>query len=229
MATEPLKITAKIYDGRLNSSDGLIFLDSILYHAWFIIHDPEVLEGTKKSNNQRYIGLPLKQLPNNRWAASLGQYKQYEETVEYWVKRPDFGKSFADSYLIDDINKVNVKSGHLKAYRTPQVIRIVSDITFYSVGNPEKINAMLSKMKYIGKKTAAGWGAVAEWVVEPCEADYSLIKDGKLMRPVPVDEAEGLEFDRDQTTKRMCAIRPPYWKHKNMALCYVPIPGGGLI
>lgn len=223
--TVPLKITARLLDGRVNSSDGLLFLDSILYHAWFMIHEPGVLEGTVKRDDQKYIGLPLRQEPGNRYAASVGQYTLYEETVEYWVKRPDFGKAFADRYLEEGVRKVNVKSGHLKAYRTPQVIRVISDIKFYVMGNPERIHEMLGYMQFVGKKGSAGWGAVAEWVVEPCEADYSLIKDGKLMRPIPVDEADGLEFDRSLTVKRLCGIRPPYWKAKNTTLCYVPKVG----
>lgn len=223
--TVPLKITARLLDGRVNSTDGLLFLDSILYHAWFMIHEPGVLEGTVRRDDQKYIGLPLRQEPGNRNAASVGQYTLYEETVEHWVKRPDFGKSFADQYLDERIGKLNTKSGHLKAYRTPQVIRVISDVVFYAVGNPDRIREMLGYMQFIGKKGSIGWGAVKEWVVEPCEADYSLIKDGKLMRPVPVEEADALNFDRSKTVKLMCAVRPPYWKPKNARLCYVPKVG----
>jgi hypothetical protein len=60
---EPLKITATLLDGRLNSANGIIMLDSILYHAWFIKYAPQVLGGEYDEKyiheTQKYIGLPL--------------------------------------------------------------------------------------------------------------------------------------------------------------------------
>ena len=57
----PLKITAILEDGRLNSADGIIMLDAILYHAWFLKFAPQVLEGIYDESQVGYIGLPLKQ------------------------------------------------------------------------------------------------------------------------------------------------------------------------
>ena len=43
--TVPIKVVAELEDGRINSADGIIMLDAILYHAWFWAHAPHVLEG----------------------------------------------------------------------------------------------------------------------------------------------------------------------------------------
>lgn len=58
----PLKVTAHLVDGRFSSADGIVMLDSILYHAWFIKHAPHVLEGIYKPEEIGFVGLPLKNL-----------------------------------------------------------------------------------------------------------------------------------------------------------------------
>lgn len=68
----PLKITAHLADGRINSADGVIMFDSILYHAWFQKYHPEVFLGMLKNEFDGFIGLPLRQMPGNRWEASRG-------------------------------------------------------------------------------------------------------------------------------------------------------------
>ena len=46
-------------------------------------------------------------------------------------------------------------------------------------------------MRHIGKKSAHGYGLVAEWIVEPCEQDlswYASTDQGTLlMRPLPAE------------------------------------------
>ena len=86
----PLKVTAHMLDGRFSSADGVIMLDSILYHAWFIKHAPHVLEGRYRPEDIGFVGLPLKQLEGNRWAASKGVYEQTDSVIEHYNKRPDF-------------------------------------------------------------------------------------------------------------------------------------------
>lgn len=97
--TEPFKVTCRLVDGRLNSADGMLHLDAILYHAWFMKYAPEVLNGEgEKEKHKKWkgnFGLPLLQINSNgkygmRYAASCGFYEQYCQGIEYWNKRPDF-------------------------------------------------------------------------------------------------------------------------------------------
>ena len=200
--TEPFKVTCKLIDGRVNSTDGLLFLDAILYHAWFLKYAPEVYDGTERKEdhkNWKYnFGLPLTQLHTDngvRYAASCGFYKQYEHHIEY------------------------TSAGALKAYHFPQIIRTISDIEFYGVGTIEKIKDLLSYIPAVGKKPAAGWGMVREWIVEPFAEDWSTTGEYGLMRPMPV----GKYKPKSQGYKIMqSALLPPYWKSNNIALCYIP-------
>lgn len=226
MSCVPLKITAHLVDGRFSSANGILMLDSILYHAWFIKNAPQVLDGIYDekfiSEKQKYIGLPLKRLPDNRWAASKGVYEQIEAKVENYNKRPDFFAGDKIDFLEQDKGIIDDKAGIYRAYRNPQLVRTVKDgiITFYAVGTKHKIEEMLKLMVGVGKKTAMGFGFVSKWEVEEIENDYTTEHpDYGLMRPIEVEKSEKvydcpiMEF----------AIKPPYWKSKNMRLCYVPI------
>lgn len=223
--TEPFKVTCKLMDGRINSMDGLLFLDAILYHAWFLKYAPEVYNGTERKEDHKnwkyHFGLPLTQFHTDngiRYAASCGFYRQYEHHIEYWNKRPDFTNGKNEKYL-EAKGKIDTVAGALKAYHYPQIIRTVSDIEFYGVGTIEKIRDLLSYISAVGKKPATGWGMVREWIVEPFTEDWSTVGKYGLMRPMPVEE---YETGRQDYKIMQCALLPPYWKNKNIALCYIP-------
>lgn len=217
----PLKITAHLMDGRFNSSDGIVMLDSILYHAWFIKHKPYVFEETYDHKDIGYVGLPLKQLPGNRWAASKGVYEQIDSKIEYYNKRPDFFASDKLDYLDEDKGVISDSAGVYRAYRKPQLIRTVKNgiISFYAIGHKNEVQELLDLMIGVGKKTAIGFGFVSKWEVEEIENDYTTEhpKYG-LMRPIEVEEATHKYF----YPVMMYGVKPPYWKAKNARLCYVP-------
>lgn len=218
----PLKVTAHLADGRFSSADGIIMLDSILYHAWFIKHAPHVLEGIYKPEEIGFVGLPLKNLDGNRWAASKAVYQEIDKIVEHYNKRPDFFAGDKLDYLDMDKGIMSDSVGLYRAYRNPQLIRTVKDgiLTFYALGKKDKIEELLSLMIGVGKKTAMGFGIVDRWDVEEIEEDYTTEhpKYG-LMRPIEVEKA-GKTYDYPIMDY---AIRPPYWKTINQRLCYVPI------
>ena len=223
--TEPFKVICKLVDGRINSVDGLLYFDAILYHAWFLKYAPEVIQGTKNKENhaewKNNFGLPLTQIHNNeqhRYAASCGFYKQYEQHIEYWNKRPDFTSGKNGKYL-ETKGKIDTTAGSMKAYHFPQVIRTISDIEFYGVGTISKIKDLLSYIPAIGKKPAAGYGMVMEWIVEPFPEDWSTTGQYGLMRAMPIDEYNP---DRKNYRIMQAALLPPYWKTRNIALCYIP-------
>lgn len=224
--TSPIKVTAHLADGRLNSADGIVMLDSILYHAWFWKNKPEVLEGLGSEEYNGYTGLPLRQLPGNRWAASRGVYEEIGQTVEHINKRPNFFNADKLDRLDMDSGIISDSVGLYRAYRMPNVIRTVKDgiITFWAMGHRDEVQALLGCIPAVGKKYAAGYGIVDRWVVEDCEDDYSLWhQEHGLMRPVEVDNAEAKDLDLTGYPVMQHAVKPPYWKAKNMRLCYVPI------
>src|SRR5690606_4486934 len=112
-----------------------------------------------------------------------------KEQIEYWHRRVD--SDLAEKYV--DFGgrkgKIQVKAGTYKAYRMPVTVKLIPEVTWYCVGDPEEIERLLSKVTAIGKKTAMGYGQVAEWVVEEIEEDWSVQKGKTPMRPIPFSEA----------------------------------------
>lgn len=224
--TSPIKVTAHLADGRINSADGIVMLDSILYHAWFWKHRPEVLQGMGSVEYDGYTGLPLRKLPGNRWAASRGIYEEIGQTVEHINKRPNFFNADKINRLDMDKGLISDSVGQYRAYRIPNVIRTVKDgiITFWAMGHADEVQAMLNCIPAVGKKYAAGYGIVANWIVEEYENDYSLWHpEHGLMRPVEVDSDEAQGLDLSGYPVMQYGVKPPYWKAKNLRLCYVPI------
>lgn len=218
----PLKVTAHLADGRFSSTDGIIMLDAIVYHAWFLKYAPYVFDDAYEHRDIGYIGLPLLQLPGNRWAASKGVYEEVGHSVECYNKRPDFFAGDKYHYLKEAKGIISDSVGVYRAYRNPMIVRTVKDgiITFYAVGNPDKLRELLNLMIGVGKKTAMGFGLVSRWEVEEIEEDYTTEHPVYgLMRPIEVEKAEKV-YD---CPIMEYAIKPPYWKVKNMRLCYVPI------
>lgn len=218
--TEPFRVTCEMLDGRINSADGLIFLDSILYHAWFCKYAPEVLEGFSRDDHPPHFGLPLRQLPGGRYAASCGFYRQYSTDIEYWNKRADFATQ--TEYLDPGrATKINTSSGLERVYRMPNVVRTIGPVEFYGYGTIEKVKDLLTHMSAVGKKPAAGWGAVKSWTVGPWPEDWSTWSEQYgLMRPMPVEEYDGA--DKARYKVGLCAIRPPAWKACNQVVCCIP-------
>lgn len=218
----PLKVTAHLVDGRFSSADGILMFDSILYHAWFLKHAPHVLEGVYKPEQIGYVGLPLVHLEDNRWAASKAVYQEIDKIVEHYNKRPDFFAGDKLDYLDMDKGIMSDSVGLYRAYRNPQLIRTVKDgiLTFYALGKKDKIEELLSLMIGVGKKTAMGFGIVDRWKVEEIEEDYTTEHpEYGLMRPIEVEKSEKV-YNYPIT---QYAVKPPYWKPKNMRLCYVPV------
>ena len=221
-------MTAKLTDGRFQSTDGIVMFDGILYHAWYLKYHPEVFEtgeciGTEKeigNGDAGHIGLPLYQLPGNRWAASMGIYTQVSETIEYWNKRPNFFAPDKTDHL--DLAKgiISDSMGQYRAYRTPCVIRTVKDgtIDFYCVGNKDAVIDLLSYVTAVGKKPSIGWGTVESWHIEESKEDYSLMhpKYG-LMCPTPINEIRISGY-----AIMNYAVKPPYHNQKNIRRCYIP-------
>lgn len=221
----PIEVKCRLRDGCFASVDGIVMLDAILYHAWFIKHDPAVLTGEKEFTqpDKGYIGLPLRHLDGNRYAASRAVYETTESKIVYVNKRFDFLSGDKLDYLDADKGVISDSVGKHKACRVPLLLRTVKDgiLTFYGIGHADEVRELLSLMDSIGKKPAAGLGAVRVWEVREIDDDYTTYHpEYGLMRPIPCDEAEQTPSD---CAKMLYGIRPPYWKNKNARMCYVPV------
>lgn len=226
-----MRVTAHLLDGRVNSSDGILMLDGILYHAWFAKYKPETfLVGHDESVDIGHIGLPLTNTDGINHA-SMGIYTTLGTGLEMLHKVPNIVERI--DLLEDKSGTVDLKSGKFKAYRIAQNIITTNKIIFYCRGNAEKIKELLTYMDNVGKKYSIGYGIVKSWEVEEAEKDYSFWHDEhKLMRPFPTASTATLlrhilANDPNYDGSLNFAIseyttKPPYWKSVNARECYLP-------
>lgn len=116
--------------------------------------------------------------------------------------------------------KITVGTGQLKSYSMPLRVVASPKVVFFADGEKERISQLLNGyVFFLGKKAAQGWGHVRHWRIEEIAADYSLLKDGQPMRPIPLPLANqnGLYGE-----VRYTGFRSPFWNPDNMDVCLVP-------
>lgn len=201
-----VKVTAKLADGRIATTDLALPLDSILAYSWISKYRPDLMEASKSGIQEiSHPPLPLAKREANGewwWACSFAFGEPLLEQKNYWHKR--FDADYAEGYV--DFQgrrgKVDTGAGYFKGYRMPLTVFLVPKLTWYLEGDLRDIWKLLLLISHIGKKSAQGYGAVSEWTVEEVELEDDLT----LARPIP-----------DPHGDEIWGIRPPYWEPKNQA------------
>ena len=94
----------------------------------------------------------------------------------------------------------------------------VPSITWYAVGDREKINRLLSNVEFIGKRRMSGYGQVAKFQIEDDDLDGLVGHFGEPLRPIPVQLFTG----NKASVKADASWKPAYWHPENRAVCFVP-------
>ena len=142
------------------------------------------------------------------YSASFAEWSHAIEGQDHWVKK-------FDSKLIDLLERrkmarLNVASGRYRGYHMPVFYRAACAVSWYVVGDGDRIMQLLSTLTHIGKKTSQGWGAVSRWEIKPWPEDWSLYRNGHVMRAIPAE------------TGTLYGYRPSYWLPRNKTPCLLP-------
>ena len=210
----PLKVTAIPQVGI--ATDRTLPLDGVLFH--YAMRDAygkqHVTYSGRKSDNPDVL-MPIKRINTERddwfYASSYAQWDCPHEETQYWHKRFDTKQSD----LVDFGKKrgnVLTEEGKFKAMRMPVNVIHARSVSWYCVADEQWMRAMVQRITHMGKKRGQGDGAILEWIVEPIEDDWSVYRDGQLMRCIPSGTNEGL----------FVGYRPSYWMPENQTLCHVP-------
>lgn len=152
------------------------------------------------------------------YRCSWAQWSHNVEGSDYWNKR--FDSQFADLVDFDDRRgKVIVEKGRYKAYHMPVFYRAALWVEWYCVGDEAEIEHLLSTVTHVGKKASQGWGRVTRWEVESIADDWSVVRAGRLMRGIPIDDAQALNVEYARV---YYGIRPSYWKASNQMMLAMP-------
>lgn len=212
---EPLKITVKLLDGVVASTDLTLPLDAMLVSAW-MRENKWYSTGYARSglpeSEQLDIPLPLKKTNTETsggrdwfWACSYAfGIPLFQPAPGYWNKR--FDTQAAEEYMhLRKKATIDIRSGRYKNYRVPLAYYVMKNrtLSWYCVGEGEEIEKLLVKNIWsMGKKRAIGYGRVEKsrkplrplWKVEAADEDLS------MARLLP-----------DPGGKDFYANRPPYF------------------
>jgi len=216
---QPLRITAVLETGQVATTDGRLPLDSIIAAAWMRRHRPDLYYNNPAGRCGGAIlfhpTLPLERRETDGewyWACSFAQYELHGEHIAYWHKRFNVDEATRRVDFDGRRGRVPTSSGYYKEYRMPIVYLVTPELTWYAVGNGDKLRSLLDTIIGVGKKTGMGYGMVAEWRVEPWPEDLSCHDSaGKPMRAIPQTDGP-----------HIAGIRPPYWHPENAARCILP-------
>lgn len=208
---EPFKVSCTAVKGV--ASDGYLPLDGILATIWMREHHPDAFYNDSVAAKANLIEA---ELPIERrgvgldwyYACSFCEVEWEAEEVIHWHKRHTVTEQVR--YLGDKAPKLNLGKGETKAYRMPLYLLHPHDgkLAWYGVGDVAWLEARLPLVTSIGKKRNAGHGGVIDWRVERVKNDYSIVKEGRLMRAVPFGELPDTAVD---FVPGSYALRPPYW------------------
>jgi hypothetical protein len=216
----PLRVRAWLRTGVV--ADKYLPLDGVLlYQAHRDKDGPQVATIPGNYSCQGVSTLPLAiEHPGRRnwyYRCSWAQWSQDVEGRDHWNKR--FDTSFAS--LVDfggRRGKIIIEQGKYKAYHMPVFYRAALWVEWYCVGDRAEIEHLLSTVTHIGKKGTQGWGRALRWEIEPIADDWSVWRDGRLMRGIPAEDVPaGSVFNLTYY-----GIRPSYWKADNQMWLAVP-------
>ncbi len=222
---QPLKITAVMQDGRIAGTENWFPLDSILAAEWMRRNHPKAYYNASShmlTNDFITAELPFErrgQGDNWYWACSFNAIRPVHEYIMHWHKRFD---DHLEKYI--DFGgrrgKINVKSDKYKAYRMPLVIQLFDRLEWYAVGDVDAVRDLCAGATTIGKKAAQGLGFVNYWRIEPWPEDWSEVRNGRLMRAIPVELGMPAGVQAGRVGQH--GIRPAYWMQEHQRVCYVP-------
>lgn len=120
------------------------------------------------------------------------------------------------------MNRVNLSAGAQKHFRIPyeRGFLVGDSMTFYAVGDIEKVRSLLSWVHYLGAKRSTGHGRIKRWVIEPCdgwEGFPVLSPEGLPLRHLP-DDWPGLA----ESERRFGCLSYPYWRRSTEELVACP-------
>jgi len=112
--------------------------------------------------------------------------------------------------------KIYRGSGFFRDYMIQHIYIPTRTVIFYVMGKKKILTNLCSLVTGLGDNTRLGWGAVKNFGVDKISKDYSIIRKGIAMRPIP---EHLLSYSSE---KFNIAWKPPYWAAESVGLCAPP-------
>lgn len=208
----PLVVTAQMMEPVVTTGTGL-HLDGVLSWGAFVLYSRD--SGNPplppmSSTQVEDFTLPLATWRFGSswgWCASAAQWPTHTiHRTEYVRRKPPE----AEYKRLGRFGAYDYGVGPAKAVNKPIPTSFARTLTWYALGDADGVRACLEEVRAIGKLMAHGHGTVMSWTVEESAEDWSIERNGQLMRRMP-----GGWGGRAST--HMGMIRAPY--HHRTRLC----------
>ena len=186
---KPLRVTARLAEGIVLRAP--LMLDGLL--AWAVSAEHRLLPPVSGQRGPT-IEIPIEREPGGRFhLCSQGLHEVEASELRHKNRRaPVMEMARLGS---SKISRVQISVGANKSYRVPYALEHLRDneITWYCIGDPERIMSLLRHVHYLGRHRGAGKGRLdlhgEPWRVEECEpwGDGFPVVDveGQPMRRLP--------------------------------------------
>jgi len=226
----PIKVTARFAEPVITYDDG-IHLDGLIAYGRLREREREGLNGDLPDPD--HCDWPIDfDLPLATWEAPLSgkcHARLLNDSGKLWGWRasdivwPDqvVEGSVALRKMTDvdqmvrhtDEGRLKQSTGILKNKDKKYPTKQAREACWYAVGDPDRVRTLLREVMHVGKLHGHGQGRVQGWEIEEIDEDWSVTKDGRLMRRMPASWCEGDGGVRRGT------IRPPYWHPSRQCQC----------
>ena len=208
-----------VYDNWTPSLDNLL--------EWIILDRHNLVmpnPSLKQIENNKHIvidNMPLK-LGNLfsewYWCVSSPCYQLLGENTDRYRKRWDNH----DKNLDWGKRKPKFSTDHSgeKSYDLPLFVRSIKTITWYCIGDKDKLKTYLEQISHLGKKRSYGNGQISNWDIQEIGQDCHLTKNNQLIKPIPAKFAEYLGLTGYSLMN--WGWRPPVRIANNQTLCAMP-------
>jgi CRISPR type IV-associated protein Csf3 len=174
---------------------------------------------SKKPIDISCLKLPLART-GSVWHCSVSQFDTDQKFVTKIYGRFD----------ADDIGHVKTKkkriplmAGHFKSSMVSIPTSLAKEVRFYVRGNIDECKWLFANVTALGKDRNKGYGAVQSMSIEEIPEDWSLFRDGVVMRPIPVREMPvGWMQSGMQAAVMNLTFAPPYWNRAAAVQCVAP-------
>lgn len=157
---------------------------------------------------------------NRIFHASFGFFDDDKEFTTHYSKRWNGLHDEIVKFKGKGKKEIDTARGEFKSYHNSIIYKSSSKVVFFACGDKEKISQLLNDyIHFLGKKSSQGFGGVLKWTVEETEQDFSIIKDNKLMRYVPLELAQKLDVDIEQCYSKEVALIPPAYRTDCREIC----------
>jgi hypothetical protein len=112
--------------------------------------------------------------------------------------------------------KVSKGMGYFRDYMIQHIYIPTKTVIFYVMGDRKTLEQLCHLVTGLGDNTRVGWGAVRRHEIEDMQQDWSIIKNGIAMRPIPEKLIEYTSL------KVAVAWKPPYWAPECVGICAPP-------